>query len=396
MDPNSSSSFCRFPFFNLMFTATGEYAVCCKYKHPLRTAGVTLQVGVHSLEEAWVSDTLKEVRESFLKGVMPEGCEKCRMEEANGIRSTRLHSFDYSITDEQISNPQKPTRIEIYPGNLCNLKCRICFATNSTKWIREAKDDFGYNAAEYFLLPEKNMNAIFEWLPHITELTFAGGEPFLYKEFEQLLDRCIETGAAENTGILINTNATIYKPTIIDKLKYFKRVVLTLSIDDIEERFEYQRTGANWQQVKENLALFENNCGVHKGNNVVCHICCTVSNLNIFYLPEIIAWLHQHVPHMLVYLNLLHEKELFCIRNLSAGVKEAVKAKLHSHNGDAWINLDGQKRSLNDIMVFMQLAPNTSFADFMEEIKRSDRYINKNFADVFPEYWELITRCENR
>lgn len=395
MSANQPSLFCRFPFFNLMFTSTGEYAVCCKYKYPLATNGTVLSTTLHSLEEAWQSDTLRQVRQDFLNGQMPEGCEKCRLEEASGIQSTRQHSFDYAVSEQQLNEHLKPTRLEIYPGNLCNLKCRICFATNSTQWIQEAKDEFAYQAQEHFLLTPPIMQALNKWLPNITELTFAGGEPFLYKEFEQLLDQCIESGRAAAISLLINTNATIYKQAIIDKLKQFKRVVLTLSIDDTGERFAYQRSGANWVQVARNLALYQANCGIHTGNRIVCHICCTVSNLNIFYLPETLHWFSEQLPDMLVYLNVLHQKELFCIRNLPQPVKEITAEKLKALQDDTRLNLDTPKRTLTDIIAFMQLAPDTPFGDFIKEIKRSDRYLKKDFAAIFSEYWRLIAHYEN-
>lgn len=386
----SNSGFCRFPFFNLMVSATGQYNVCCKYSSPLTHQGIELNATEHNMLDAWESDSIKEIRRRFLKGEMPEGCTKCAEEEKAGINSTRLHSFDYKLTEQQFTTLASPTRLELYPGNVCNLKCRICFANSSTKWIAEAKDRFGYDEQEHYNLSKENLAIIKDWLPHITDMSIVGGEPFMYDEFIQMLKTCIEQGRAGDIRLLINTNVSFYDEEVITLLTQFKKVILTLSIDDIGARFEYQRKGTTWAHVQNNLNKFYNNAGHENTDTIQCHVCLTVSNMNIFYLDRLLVWLHKEYPGMVVYLNILHQKELFCIRNLPHRLKTEVAAKLNIIKNEVAPALDNSKRAIDDIISFMMSEPNADFTGFFREIEAGDKYRKENFAEVFPEYYEAI------
>ena len=64
------------------------------------------------------------------------------------------------------------------------------------------------------------------------------------------------------------------------------------SIDDIKDRFEYQRTGASWATVLDTLAYFYK----MSTTNHLFHFNITWSYLNIYYLPELIDWIKETLP----------------------------------------------------------------------------------------------------
>ena len=57
----------------------------------------------------------------------------------------------------------------------------------------------------------------------------------------------------------LSTNGTIYDDELLDKiLTNFKGLGFNISIDGIENQFDYIRHGNNWDNVKSNLDKFHN------------------------------------------------------------------------------------------------------------------------------------------
>ena len=172
----------------------------------------------------------------------------------------RSDSF-HKIEQEQLSQPEQPLHLELYPSNICNLKCRICGPYNSSRWISEAKETLGITEKVYNNLTPENMDLFSDWLPNLKELNVVGGEPLLLREYKQLLDLAIEGNYSKNIALFTTTNGTIYSEELVGLLQHFKKVHLTFSIDDIGQRFEYQRKGATWQPVIDNIQEFAKHGG---------------------------------------------------------------------------------------------------------------------------------------
>ena len=97
-----------------------------------------------------------------------------------------------------------------------------------------------------------------EYLAEAEYFEFTGGEPFMIRDHFKILMHCVEKGYAKNIDIHYNTNGTHLPPRdIFDLWKYFKRVEIAFSIDDVGEQFQYQRHPANWKEVNHNLVEFK-------------------------------------------------------------------------------------------------------------------------------------------
>src|SRR5690606_32300777 len=142
-----------------------------------------------------------------------------------------------------------------------------------------------------------------------------------------LMELCVAKGYSKNITLLINTNGTIYSEKLVEIFKSFKKVLLNFSIDDIEARFEYQRKGANWEASINNIKQYTLAGGYRMQDKIECKMCCTVSSLNIYYLPEYFKWMDNTFPGMAVYLNFLHGPYSLSAKNLPESVKQKVKDK---------------------------------------------------------------------
>lgn len=383
---------CLYPFFNTMLTANGKYKPCCKWTENLTNKGKTLQAPKDSILDAFHADDMNLLRKDFLDGRKNSACEVCWSEEAQGIRSMRSDSFDYKLDASILVEIQYPKRLDLYMSNICNLKCRICSATYSSKWINEANETLGENETVHKNFTDTNFQTIKDSLHEIVELGLFGGEPLYNKETEELLQYCVDKGYSKNIQLLINTNGTIYSEKWVELFKRFKKVLLNFSIDDIDERFNYQRKGADWNAVNKNLKLYLSYAGVSQRSKIECKICCTVSSFNIFYLPEILRRLNDEFAGMQVYLNFLHGPYSLSIKNLPNDVKNLIRERL-----DVVTELNtgkGNNRTVENISNFIDLEPVVDFQEFFVEVRRGDQYRKENFEKTFPEFWEVIKSYE--
>jgi pyruvate-formate lyase-activating enzyme len=106
----------------------------------------------------------------------------------------------------------------------------------------------------------------------IRYLEFTGGEPFMIAEHFDFLQSLVDRGLAGNIEIHYNTNGTQYPERGIELWPHFKLVEIAFSIDDIGARFEYQRSGAKWSEVQDNLYRFR--ALRKKSKNIQLQLCC--------------------------------------------------------------------------------------------------------------------------
>ncbi len=404
MSNSRTTHLCYYAFSSLMMKADGAYSPCCKYAHDITQNGKTLNASDHNLEDAWNADSLKALRSEFLEGKKPAGCRICWEEEAAGVQSMRLDSL-HKIAGEPLSQPEQPLRLELYPSNLCNLKCRICGPYNSSRWISEAKETLGIIEGVHNNLTADNVDFFRAWLPNLKELNIVGGEPLLLKEYKELLNLAIEGGYSKGISLFTNTNGTIYSEELVRLLQHFHKVYFIFSIDDIGPRFEYQRKGAKWQPVIDNIREYTRHGGFWSEDRIEYKISVTVSNFNIFYLDEYFRWLSHAFPSMRVVVNFLTHPSMFCVRTLPKHVKDTVAQKLEAirtMDFDWGPDTEEEKLRIEKAIAnylyegsflpdwFVQL----NLSGFFDKVRRGDSYRREKFDEVFPEFWQAIGKYE--
>ncbi|MCF8465140.1 MAG: twitch domain-containing radical SAM protein [Flavobacteriales bacterium] len=382
---------CLYPSINVMMTANGKYKPCCKWVDTLHNEGEELQAPRHTIEDAWKSSELVDLREQLKAGKKPDKCSVCWKEEESGIRSMRYDSFSYRPSKESVANPKAPIRLDIYPSNICNLKCRICSPEYSTRWIAEAKETQGIEEETHLNLNKDNLDILKDWLPNVVEIGLFGGEPLFMKETLMLMEYCVEYGFSKNITLLINTNGTIYSDNLMKVFMAFKRVLINFSIDDCGQRFEYQRSGAIWETTVQNIKSYVDNKANYGNHSIEYKMCCTVSALNVFYLPEYLSWVSATFPGMSVYLNFLHGPYSLAMRNLPTKVKQRIAEKLSSTESALKVEFEeGVTRTWDNVLNMLNAPAEQPSELFFNELERGDTYRKESFQNVFPEYWELL------
>ena len=81
----------------------------------------------------------------------------------------------------------------------------------------------------------------------------AGGEPLLMKENLELLELLKKTNPTVN--LRINTNLSKVDTRVFESVCEFPNVHWTVSVETIEQEYEYIRYGGKWQDFNDNLEI---------------------------------------------------------------------------------------------------------------------------------------------
>ena len=278
---------CILPWIHMYGDIEGNYRVCCFSKNNVEPLGKKDQ----SLMSVWHSDRYRMLRSQFLNGEIPEQCKKpCYDKESLGvIDSPRQNANNTWAKYEKYQNtlePSPPVFLDFRFGNICNFRCRTCGPTQSTSWIKEAKQLFNNLKAksiDNWTDNEHLWNALEHIYPTIENVYFAGGEPFVLDGHYKMLDFLISKNKTDIT-LDYNTNLSIlsYKKYELETLwKQFKQVNLWVSCDGYKNSGEYIRKELIWEEFDSNI---------NKVISYVRNISTVISVLSIYSVPHLLLW----------------------------------------------------------------------------------------------------------
>ena len=389
VDKYIKSNLCMIPWTSIETSPVGYYRPCCLYRENLSDdSGKYYTTSKNSIQEVMNSKFMKNLRTEFKKGSRPVGCESCWKEEDAGKKSKRIHTWEKAHTLGQVHVAKdiiSPVFIDLKLGNICNLKCRICWAGSSSQWATEnIKTDPGSEKQWRKLLKEgawpRNKNNFFdsleEVLPHIRYFEITGGEPLMIKQQFDVLRKCVEKNYAKHIEVHYNTNGTQFPEKELNEIwPHFKRIELAFSIDDIKRRFEYQRHPAKWNIVNDNMKKFK----VSGLKNLSTQVCTTINFFNIAYVDELIPYIDEWQPDFW-YINSLHNPSEFDIQQLPKDIKDVISGKL--------AKAKVRKDEMNTAIKYLNSEPNTVVENYknklLSRIRKIDSARKENFKEIFP------------
>ncbi len=333
-----NDTFCVLPWVSLETSPIGTVRPCCLAEDEITdNTGEKYSLLTTDLEKIHNSQYMQNLRKEFVDGEKPETCRKCWNEERSGRTSKRMHTLnrlEHIVTDTEWTVDAKPlVFIDFKLGNICNLKCRICGSWSSSTFAAEevkfeGKDSFHYKMLKDGAWPRRNQKfwtEIDKLMEQVRYLEFTGGEPFMIQEHFQLLQRMVDKGIAHNVEIHYNTNGTQFPEHAEEIWKHFKLIEIAFSIDDVGERFEYQRANALWDEVNTNMDRFE--AMRERNTNIQLQVCSTVNVFNVMYLEGLANWIDKR-SFDFIYWNMLHEAQHHSVGTLPERAKELVSNRL--------------------------------------------------------------------
>jgi sulfatase maturation enzyme AslB (radical SAM superfamily) len=321
-------------------------------------------------DNIWNNPVLLPLREINKTNLWAKGCENCEsLENANMIsfRSGSLIKFDKKY---DLSGPR---RLDLMFDISCNLACRTCGPNVSTYWQKHLSEhEVNYNPIKFLSRHEELIEILKTLdLSNLEFVVFCGGETLLGSGYWQVVESLIELVPNCKKQLTINfqTNGTQPIPEkyyqLIEKVQLVK---LNISLDAIEDQFEYLRWPAKWKQVTDNITKIKNSAP----ENVMFLIEETISVFNLAYLSTLESWVQENFSENRFGHIVNHTRHLalgiYSLNNLTNRYVD-------------YINTNTQYGSL--IHTTWQEKP-IKIKEMLEQIKIYDDYRMQNCFSVFP------------
>ena len=318
-----SPTFCVYPWMELNVGPTEHIKICCIADTAVEDEkGGAYTFVEDSLEDYWNSYGLRKIREKMLSGEKIKACKHCYYQESIGRTSYRQsfnkHWFESESGEDILNRVEKsrtngfrvekpPIYLDIRPGNLCNLKCRMCNPGSSSKIYKEQKQLLKEKPSEisplietgYFTRDEKKFHNwyknkdmwenIYKWAPGTKQLYFTGGEPTLIKENWELIDYLIQKEYSKNIHLIFNLNCTQAPDKLLSTFKAFSSVNIAFSVDGYGQTQEYIRHPSQWIEIKSNILKILKN----RTDNAQFHFSPVVQVYNILNLTQLLRWIDE-------------------------------------------------------------------------------------------------------
>lgn len=324
---------CTFPWAHLDIETNGDIKYCCASVYDERDShldkhGNHYNINTHTIDEAWNSDRLRELRRKLHNGIKAPECRVCWDQEDKGQWSVRTaagqaESDCYPDIQKTVDASAKngyavdtdPHYYQIQTGNLCNLACKMCHSdysttygdfyfelypddVNQTKYVDNSSDSKRVNNKpnRYDWPVKVGLSNLINGnkLEHITRLFLSGGEPTIILENLKFLEYLIESGHSKHIHLIIATNTTKINPRFAKSIKHFQKVTMILSIDAVGEPIEIQRYPAKWAQVDKNIKQYINIAKENADGNISVAFNIVVSLLTLPTLDRLIDYIADH------------------------------------------------------------------------------------------------------
>lgn len=231
---------CNAPFNNMYFTVGGNVSPCWKLPGFLDKWD-----GTKTIMEIWKGEKFQAYRDALQQNIFMNRCKECEKEINDGVWPLARAYEKFGVNDNGY-----PTLMELELSNQCNLECIMCSGTLSSG-IRKNRDKLPPLPQLY---GEEFRKQLKEFLPHLKELRFNGGEPLAQKI---VLDICEDaTEIAPDLLISIATNGTVYNKRV-QYLMDNCNLHFNVSIDSlIPERYASIRINGDLSVVLKNVERF--------------------------------------------------------------------------------------------------------------------------------------------
>jgi MoaA/NifB/PqqE/SkfB family radical SAM enzyme len=321
------------------------------------------------------SPELAKLKEQFRNGEEPKECVKCWVQEEAGFESLRTMTAPiakrFPINYNEVNDP---VQIELAITRVCNLACRICGPDSSSRWVKDHNELFKIGLAdEYTASPKRHLRdpEFVDWVlahqSNLEYLQFIGGEPFADQIAEQV-DLLSKLEHPENIELSYMTNGTFLPASELEEQwKKFKLVKISVSLDGIEDVFEYGRYPAKWDDVEFNLVYWSTLA--YNNDNVHLTVNNTISAINVFNVPEFDAWTKK--CNLDVYYQVLEGPPHYNIKNLNPEVKAYLSCKL---------------ADFPEVLSALNKEPDQLYYhnSLIRNLKALDKMRSQSFLDLYP------------
>ena len=374
-DVLTNKTFCPMPWTGLMYNFDGTVKNC------IRSAET-----IGNIKDALIEDIVlgkaNDTRQSMImNSIYTQNCKPCHDLEAGksgfdmiSDRVFYIRELKHVPLDTYRANNFDLKTIDVRWSNLCNFACVYCNPDYSSKWASEL------NVIAETPTQEQRDNFkqyIFDRAGQLDHVYLAGGEPLLMKENLELLSKL-----DPDTNIRINTNLSKVDTQVFERICEFKNVHWIVSVETIEEEYEYIRYGAKWQDFLDNLNIIRN-LG-HKVSFNMLHF--LLNYQSVFGCVDYLSNMGFHNNSFI--LGPLTQPHYLTIRQLPQHMLDSVKTTLEKRIADkpGFLLEDGYRNMLN----YIQEPASKNLLESLRHIDQLDARRNLNSRKTFKHLYKEI------
>lgn len=325
-------------------------------------------------------------RKQMLQGQYPTSCEGCYLQEKHRANNFNSISSRLYYAKELANKIPKGLldkdnfslkHVDLRWSNKCNQACTYCGPEYSSKWATER----GVKIPNDKERTERLKEYVYSNIENLENVYLAGGEPLLMKQNKEFLDKLHV--ANPNCTIRVNTNLSKTNTGVMASICKFKNVHWTVSIDAIEQRYEYIRHHGSWQDFVDNLKHIAT-----LGHKISFNMLYFILNYKeIYNAVEYLQKLGFHNNSFVI--GPVYTPQHWNVLNLPdtelEKCKDELQTRINQRPGFLYQN------SLENILAY--LTDTKFYANIQatkDSLKKMDLRRNTDYTKVFPEIYEGV------
>ena len=303
---SNSTHICHAPFSNMYFNVHGDCAPCWLTfiepdSYPQK-----------SVRDIWFGENYQSLRKHLLEYDLTHKCNVCLKNLQSG-NYTSVLARAYDINEPA----EYPSMLELELSNTCNLECVMCIGELSSS-IRKNRERLPAIKNAY---DDNFIQQLEEFIPHLKELRFNGGEPWLINAVFKILEKVEKLNPT--LKIVIATNGTVMNYKVKEWLGKLN-IHINFSLDSLTpEIYETIRVNAKFDRVLENFHFYQQY--TKQNNRTMCLMVNPMRN-NWFEMPEFIRFVNKHQIN--IWFNTIHRPAEWSVWALPYTELEKIYAQL--------------------------------------------------------------------
>ena len=297
---------CHAPFSNMYFNVHGDCAPCWLTfiepdSYPQK-----------SVRDIWFGEKYQSLRKHLLEYDLTHKCNVCLKNLQSGnYTSVLARAYDVNEPAEY------PSMLELELSNTCNLECVMCIGELSSS-IRKNRERLPAMKNAY---DDNFIQQLEEFIPHLKELRFNGGEPWLINAVFKILEKVEKLNPT--LKIVIATNGTVMNYKVKEWMSKLN-IHINFSLDSLTpDIYETIRVNAHFDRVMEHFHFYQQYTKENK--RTMCLMVNPMRN-NWFEMPEFIRFVNKHQIN--IWFNTIHRPVEWSIWALPHAELEKIHAQL--------------------------------------------------------------------
>jgi MoaA/NifB/PqqE/SkfB family radical SAM enzyme len=376
---------CHAPFVNLNFEQNGNVRACCYNREEILG-----KWPAQSIRHIWHGSQANLLRKRIRNNDLGGGCTECgKMIEAGNFQGVRARYFDDNAPDnlatrilhlknQLIGGIDYPRVMEFELSNKCNLECIMCNGYFSSS-IRKNREKLSPVHSPY---NEQFVNELDEFIPHLTDAKFLGGEPFMIDIYLSIWERIL--ALKPEIRIHITTNGTFLTDRVKDLLEGLNAGII-VSIDSVvKETYEKIRVNGNYERVMANLEYFRDYTS-RKKTFISMAVCPIIYNWK--ELPGMLDFCLS--KNIVLYFNVVFTPFELSLREQAIEMQQEILEYLEQHRipmkeGLAQTPRDLSIKAYNDFVKLLRSWLEERKTNLVEKADRLGQMVQQSGPDEMP------------